>query len=90
MAREDGGGNGGLLFLVGAVAGAVLGVMFAPRSGEETREQINDWLKERRERGTELLSRVRDESQAKKEAILTAARAAREAYGGGKQENSGA
>ena len=90
MASEERGGNGGLVFLVGAVAGAVLGILFAPRSGEDTREQMSDWLRERREKGNELLQRVRDESSAKKEAILSAARAARESYGPSKSENIGA
>lgn len=86
MASEEREGYGGLLFLLGAVSGAVLGLLLAPRAGEETRVRLGDWLKERRERGEELLHRVRDESAEKKEAILSAARAAREAYSGSKEE----
>jgi gas vesicle protein len=73
--------NKGLLyFLAGAAAGATLGILFAPRSGEETREQLADWVKERREKGADLLHRVKDESLAKKEAIVAAAKAAKDAY----------
>ncbi|NNN05638.1 MAG: YtxH domain-containing protein [Elusimicrobia bacterium] len=73
-------GSGVLLFLTGAAVGAALGVFFAPRAGSETREQLADWLKERRERGGEILDKVKDESGAKKEALLAAAKAAKDAY----------
>jgi chaperonin GroEL len=65
-----------LLFVSGAVIGAALGGLFAPRSGGETREQLADWLKERRSEGADLLHTVREESLAKKEAVVAAAKAA--------------
>lgn len=80
MSRDNDGLGGALLFVTGAAIGAALGVLFAPRSGGETREQLADWLKERRERGSDLLHTVRDESFAKKEAIVAAAKAAKQAY----------
>ncbi len=51
-------------FAAGAAIGAALGVLFAPKAGKETREQVNRWLKERREKG-------RVEYQAMKEALET-------------------
>ena len=33
-----------LLFIGGAVLGAVAGVLFAPKSGKETREEIKDYV----------------------------------------------
>jgi gas vesicle protein len=73
-------GNGLFYFLAGTAVGAVLGVLFAPRSGEETREQLVDWMKERKEKGSEFLNKVKDESHIKKEALVAAARAAKDTY----------
>lgn len=73
-------GNGLFYFLAGTAIGAALGVLFAPRAGAETREQLGDWLKERKEKGSELLHKVKDESLVKKEALVAAAKAAKDAY----------
>lgn len=35
--------------LLGTAVGAALGVLFAPKAGMETREQIGGWLKEKRQ-----------------------------------------
>ncbi|PIR18182.1 MAG: hypothetical protein COV48_07840 [Elusimicrobia bacterium CG11_big_fil_rev_8_21_14_0_20_64_6] len=80
MARDNDGLGGALLFVTGAAIGAALGVLFAPRTGGETREQLADWLKERRTKGENLLHTVKDESIVKKEAVLAAAKAAKQAY----------
>jgi gas vesicle protein len=40
-----------LSFMVGALSGAALAILFAPRSGRETRELIGEKLRETQERG---------------------------------------
>ena len=56
--------KGVLIFAAGAVAGSILAILFAPRSGKETREQIKDVTEDTKERigvflkkGEELFSK---------------------------------
>lgn len=77
---NDNSGTGLFYFLAGTAVGAALGVLFAPRSGSETREHVGEWLKERRAKGTDLLHKVKDESIVKREALVNAAKAAKDAY----------
>ncbi|MFI5363721.1 MAG: YtxH domain-containing protein [Elusimicrobiota bacterium] len=73
-------GNSLLFFLAGTAVGAALGVLLAPRAGEETRDLLADWMQDRKAKGSELLNRVKEESLVKKEALSAAARAAKDAY----------
>ena len=53
MSNEDRSGASGVVlsFLVGALSGAALAILFAPRSGRETRELLGEKLRETQERG---------------------------------------
>ncbi|KAF0127473.1 MAG: hypothetical protein FD189_220 [Elusimicrobia bacterium] len=57
-------------FLLGAVLGAVAGVLLAPSSGKVTREKVNDWLDETAENAKEKLSDLEDEIKKRKEQLL--------------------
>jgi len=61
------------LFLSGAVAGAILGVLLAPDSGKETRRKLGEWMKEKREKG-------KGQFLARKEQVEAALEAGRKAY----------
>jgi gas vesicle protein len=69
-----------IFFVLGAAIGAGLGVLFAPKAGKDTREQIGDWLKEKRDEGGELLAKIKEEGLQKKDAISAALKAGKQAY----------
>jgi gas vesicle protein len=78
-------------FLVGLGVGALVGILFAPKSGEDTREFLSkkadegrDFAqrkaKELRERADDLIERSRDVAVKGKDSISAAVEGAREAY----------
>lgn len=55
MASDEHGPAGILLsFMLGALSGAALAILFAPRSGRETRELLGEKLRETADRGRRL------------------------------------
>jgi len=69
-----------LAFLVGAAAGATLALLFAPTSGQETREFLGEKAKEGQDKATELARQGRDAFTRQKEHIVSAIERGREAY----------
>src|ERR1700751_5836751 len=78
-------------FLVGMGIGALVGVLFAPKSGEETRKFLSDKAdegrdfaqkkaRELRERADDLVERGKDAAARHKETITAAVEGARDAY----------
>ena len=67
MTQDDrGSGTSGvaLSFLLGALSGAALAILFAPRSGRETREMLGERLRETVERGRRLGEEAADKGRA--------------------------
>jgi gas vesicle protein len=60
MSDERGSGASGIIlsFLLGGLTGAALATLFAPRSGEETRELLGEKIREGAERGRALRDRA--------------------------------
>jgi gas vesicle protein len=78
-------------FLVGLGIGALVGILFAPKSGEETRDYLTskadegrDYAqkkaRELRERAEDLIERSKEIMSRQKEAISTAVDAGKETY----------
>jgi len=78
-------------FLVGLGIGALIGILFAPKSGEETREYLSKKADEGREyaqrkarelrdRAEDLIERGKEAVSRQKEAISTAVEAGKETY----------
>ena len=61
MANNDGAGAGSILlaFLVGAVAGAAVALLYAPATGRETREYLGERAREGRDRATQAAEKGR-------------------------------
>ena len=67
MSDDRGSGSGVILaFLLGGLTGAALAILFAPRSGEETREMLGGRLREGAEHGR----KIRDRAAARGREIL--------------------
>jgi gas vesicle protein len=62
MSDDRNAGAAGIIlsFLMGGLTGAALAILFAPRSGKETRDILGDRFREGAERGRELKDRLAD------------------------------
>jgi gas vesicle protein len=89
MSRDDGAGAGSVLlaFLLGAVSGAAVALLYAPATGRETREYLGERAREGRERaseaaqkGREAIDRGREAISQGRETLSTAIDRGREAY----------
>jgi len=82
MARDEGNGAGSILlaFLLGAVSGASVALLYAPKSGRETRDYLGEKAREGRARAAEAADRGRQVIAQGRETISTAIDRGREAY----------
>jgi len=82
MARDEETGAGMVLlaFLVGAVAGAAVALLYAPATGRETRDLITEKSREGREKAASLAEKGRQVINESRETLTTAIERGREAY----------
>ena len=52
--------KGGLLFLGGAAVGATIALLLAPKTGEETRKQLNNLAEQAKKRAEEYSSKIKE------------------------------
>ena len=88
---DSGAGSKVSFFLVGLGIGALVGILFAPKSGEETREFLSDKAdegreyaqrkaRELRERAEDLIERSKEIMARQKDSISTAVDVGKETY----------
>ena len=88
---DSGAGSKVSYFLAGLGIGALVGILFAPKSGEETREYLTskadegrDYAqrkaRELRERAEDLIERSKEIMDRQKEGVVAAVEAGKDAY----------
>ena len=90
MSRDDGTGAGSVLlaFILGAVSGAAVALLYAPVSGRETREYLGDRAAEARAKAAEAAAKGRDVLNQGRETLSTALERGREAYQQARRDNA--
>ena len=90
MARDEGAGAGSILlaFILGAVSGAALALLYAPATGRETREYLGDRAAEARARAAEAAARGREVMTQGRDTITTALERGRDAYQQARRDNA--
>jgi gas vesicle protein len=82
MARDDSAGAGSILlaFMLGAVSGAAVALLYAPTSGRETRELLGEKAREGRESAAEAAKKGRQVIAQGRDTLTTAIERGRDAY----------
>lgn len=78
--NQSGSGNVMLAFMVGAITGAAVALLFAPASGDETREYLGQKAREGRDRAREAAEQSREFYERNRESVTTAIDRGREAF----------
>ena len=82
MARNEGSGAGSVLlaFILGAVSGAAVALLYAPAPGRETRDYLGEKAREGRERAAAAAEKGRHAVNQGRERLTHAVERGREAY----------
>ena len=88
MARDEGAGTVLLAFILGAVSGAAVALLYAPATGKETREYLGQKAREGRDRAAEAAERGRQVVSQGRETLANAIERGREAYQQARRENA--
>ena len=80
--RDEDGGAGTVIvaFVLGAITGAAVALLMAPKSGEETRQILGEKAREGRDRANEAARQGRDFLNRQRENLSTAVQRGKAAY----------
>ena len=79
MARDNT-GNFMVAFVMGALTGAAVALLFAPASGEETRELLAQKAREGKAKAREAMDQGRDYYNSQRDNLATAVERGRDAF----------
>ena len=77
---KDSSGSVMIAFVVGALAGAAVALLFAPASGEETREYLGKKAREGTDKAREAMDQGREYYEHQRENFVTAVDRGRDAF----------
>ena len=82
MAEDQSGHGGSVLaaFVLGAIEGAAVALLWAPAPGEETRRKLSERAREGREKASEAARQGRDFIKAQRDTITSAFERGKEAF----------
>ena len=80
MANNDNGTGVLMAFIAGAAVGAAVALLFAPASGEETRELLGQKAREGKAKAREAMDQGRDYYNSQRDNLVTAVERGREAF----------
>ena len=82
MTRDEGAGAASVMlaFILGAVSGAAVALLYAPATGRETREYLGERAREGRDRATQAAQKGREAINQGRDTITNAIERGREAY----------
>jgi gas vesicle protein len=80
MSKDSSGSSVMIAFVVGAVTGAAVALLFAPASGEETREYLGKKAREGKDKAREAMEQGREYYERQREHLTTAVDRGREAF----------
>jgi gas vesicle protein len=77
---KDNSGSLMVAFVIGALTGAAVALLYAPASGEETREYLGQRAREGKAKAREAMDQGRDYYRSQRENLVTAVERGREAF----------
>jgi len=80
VANDDSAGTVLVAFLLGAVAGAALALLYAPAPGEDTRKVLGERARESRTKANDAVKQGRQYVNRQRETITTAIEKGKEAF----------
>jgi gas vesicle protein len=77
---KDNSGSLMVAFVIGALTGAAVALLFAPASGEETREMLGQKAREGKAKAREAMEQGREFYRSQRENLATAVERGRDAF----------